>query len=149
MFRCSKTATATITMKFPEPLVQGTLIRRYKRFLSDIDLNGETVLAHCANPGAMTGLNAPGSDVWLSANRNPRAKLDWRWELIRVGEHLVGINTAHPNGIVAEAIEAGQIEELRGYDTLRREVKYGQNSRIDILLEQGSRLVMLKSRMSI
>ncbi|MEC7657406.1 MAG: DNA/RNA nuclease SfsA, partial [Pseudomonadota bacterium] len=72
-------------MKFPEPLVQGTLIRRYKRFLSDIDLNGETVLAHCANPGAMTGLNAPGSDVWLSANRNPRAKLDWRWELIRVG----------------------------------------------------------------
>ena len=126
-------------MKFPEPLVQGTLIRRYKRFLSDIDLNGETVLAHCANPGAMTGLNAPGSDVWLSANRNPRAKLDWRWELIRVGEHLVGINTAHPNGVVAEAIEAGQIEELRGYDTLRREVKYGQNSRIDILLEQGSR----------
>ncbi|MEC8199113.1 MAG: DNA/RNA nuclease SfsA, partial [Pseudomonadota bacterium] len=51
-------------MKFPEPLVQGTLIRRYKRFLSDIDLKGETVLAHCANPGAMTGLNAPGSDVW-------------------------------------------------------------------------------------
>jgi len=126
-------------MKFPEPLVEGRLIHRYRRFLSDIDLNGETVVAHCANPGAMTGLNAPGSEVWLSANRNPKAKLDWRWELIRVGEHLVGINTAHPNGIVAEAIEAGQIEELNGYATLRREVKYGENSRIDILLEDDAR----------
>ena len=93
-------------MKFQEPLVEGRLIRRYKRFLSDIDLNGETVVAHCANPGAMTGLNAPDSEVWLSANRNPKAKLDWRWELIRVDDHLVGINTAHPNGVVAEAIEA-------------------------------------------
>lgn len=126
-------------MKFPEPLVEGRLIRRYKRFLSDINLNGETVVAHCANPGAMTGLNAPGSEVWLSANRNPKAKLDWRWELIRVGDHLVGINTAHPNGIVAEAIEAGQIEELQGYASLRREVKYGENSRIDILLESEDR----------
>tara|TARA_B100000459_G_scaffold40034_1_gene20207 strand:- start:55 stop:786 length:732 start_codon:yes stop_codon:yes gene_type:complete len=122
-------------MKFQEPLVEGRLIRRYKRFLSDIDLNGETVVAHCANPGAMTGLNAPGSEVWLSANRNPKAKLDWRWELIRVGDHLVGINTAHPNGIVAEAIEAGQIPALAEYGSMRREVKYGQNSRIDILLE--------------
>ena len=115
------------------------LQRRYKRFLSDIDLNGETVVAHCANPGAMTGLNAAGSEVWLSANRNPKAKLDWRWELVRVGEHLVGINTAHPNGIVAEAIEAGLISELTGYTGLRREVKYGQNSRIDILLEDDGK----------
>lgn len=122
-------------MKFQEPLVEGRLIRRYKRFLSDIDLNGETVVAHCANPGAMTGLDAPDSEVWLSANQNPKAKLDWRWELIRVGDFLVGINTAHPNGILAEAIEAGRIPELAGYETLRREVKYGQNSRIDILLE--------------
>ena len=122
-------------MKFQEPLVEGRLIRRYKRFLSDIDLNGETVVAHCANPGAMTGLNAPDSEVWLSANRNPKAKLDWRWELIRVDDHLVGINTAHPNGIVAEAIEDGHIPALAGYSSMRREVKYGQNSRIDILME--------------
>lgn len=126
-------------MRFPEPLVRGKLEKRYKRFLSDVELNGETVIAHCANPGAMTGLNMPGSEVWLSANRNPKAKLDWRWELIRVGDHLVGINTAHPNGIVAEAIEAGQIEELVGYAGLRREVKYGENSRIDILLEDDNR----------
>ena len=122
-------------MKFQEPLVEGRLIRRYKRFLSDIDLNGEIVVAHCANPGAMTGLNAPDSEVWLSANRNPKAKLDWRWELIRVDDHLVGINTAHPNGIVAEAIVDGHITALAGYSSMRREVKYGQNSRIDILLE--------------
>tara|TARA_Y100001934_G_scaffold57566_2_gene71389 strand:- start:47660 stop:48379 length:720 start_codon:yes stop_codon:yes gene_type:complete len=126
-------------MKFSEPLLKGKLIRRYKRFLSDIDLNGETVVAHCANPGAMTGLNSPGSEVWLSANRNPKAKLNWRWELIRIGDNLVGINTAHPNGILTEAIKAGQIESLNGYDNLRREVKYGQNSRIDILLEHNDR----------
>ena len=122
-------------MKFQEPLVEGRLIRRYKRFLSDIDLDGEIVVAHCANPGAMTGLNAPDSEVWLSANRNPKAKLDWRWELIRVDDHLVGINTAHPNGIVAEAIVDGHIPALAGYSSMRREVKYGQNSRIDILME--------------
>lgn len=122
-------------MRFPEPLVKGVLQRRYKRFLSDIELNGETVIAHCANPGAMTGLDAPGSEVWLSANCNPKAKLDWRWELIRVDGHLVGINTAHPNGIVAEAVALGAIPELSGYGSLRREVKYGQNSRIDLLLE--------------
>ena len=128
-----------VLMKFSEPLFKGKLIRRYKRFLSDIDLNGETVVAHCANPGAMTGLNLPGSEVWLSANRNPKAKLNWRWELIRVGDNLVGINTSHPNGILTEAIKAGQIETLKGYDNLRREVKYGQNSRIDILLEHYDR----------
>ena len=126
-------------MKFSEPLIKGKLIRRYKRFLSDIELNGETVVAHCANPGAMTGLNSPGSEVWLSANRNPKAKLNWRWELIRVGDNLVGINTSHPNGILTEAIKAGQIETLNGYDNLRREVKYGQNSRIDVLLEHNER----------
>ncbi|MFL2541259.1 MAG: DNA/RNA nuclease SfsA [Candidatus Latescibacterota bacterium] len=126
-------------MKFSEPLIKGKLIRRYKRFLSDIELNGETVVAHCANPGAMTGLNSPGSEVWLSANRNPKAKLNWRWELIRVGNNLVGINTSHPNGILTEAIKAGQIETLNGYDNLRREVKYGQNSRIDVLLEHNER----------
>ena len=76
-------------MQFPNPLVRGTLIRRYKRFLSDIELEGgEEVTAHVANPGSMIGLCEPGSEVWLSPNTNPKAKLDWRWELIRVGEHL-------------------------------------------------------------
>ncbi|MEE2688395.1 MAG: DNA/RNA nuclease SfsA [Pseudomonadota bacterium] len=125
-------------MKFKEPLVKGRLLRRYKRFLSDIELDGEIVIAHCANPGAMTGLDTVGSEVWLSANHNPKAKLDWRWELIRIGDYLVGINSTKPNSIVTEAIEEGRIPELAGYETLRREVNYGQNSRIDILLEGKS-----------
>lgn len=129
-------------MRFPSPLTRGTLVKRYKRFLSDIELvTGETVVAHCANSGSMMGLAAPGSEVWLSPNTNPKAKLDWRWELVRPGGDapLVCINTGHPNRLGEEAIGAGLIPELAGYASLRREVKYGQNSRIDILLEDDSR----------
>jgi len=127
-------------MHFPDPLVRGTLIQRYKRFLSDIEMeDGETITAHVANPGSMIGLAEPGSEVWLSPNRNPKAKLDWRWELVKVDDHLVGVNTSHPNKLVEEAIARDGIAELAGYDTLRREVKYGQNSRIDILLEDAAK----------
>ena len=123
-------------MKFSEPLLRGTLLKRYKRFLSDIELpDGELVVAHCANPGAMLGLNEAGSEVWLSRAKNPSRKLAYSWELIRVDGHLVGINTGLPNAIVAEAVQAGRIAELGGYDSLRREVRYGVNSRIDLLLE--------------
>lgn len=123
-------------MRFEEVLVPATLVRRYKRFLADVELaNGEIVTAHCANSGSMMGLAVPGSRVWLSPNRNPKAKLDWRWELEECEGGLVGINTSHPNRIVEEAIRAGQIAELTGYESLRREVPYGKNSRIDILLE--------------
>ncbi|WP_025898934.1 DNA/RNA nuclease SfsA [Sneathiella glossodoripedis] len=126
-------------MKFPSPLIKGTLIKRYKRFLSDIELeNGEVVTAHCANSGSMMGLKEPGYGVYLSQSDNPKRKLKYSWELVDTGSALVGINTSHPNKIVAEAISAGQIPELTGYDNLRPEVKYGQNSRIDILLEKSS-----------
>ena len=127
-------------MRFPDPLIRGTLIKRYKRFLADVALDsGETVTAHCANTGAMLGVQDPDSEVWLSPARNPDRKLKYTWELIRVGDGLVGINTAHPNKIVSEAIEAGAIPELAGYGTLRREVKYGRNSRIDILLQDDGK----------
>ncbi|MCH8863171.1 MAG: DNA/RNA nuclease SfsA [Proteobacteria bacterium] len=124
-------------MTFEKPLTRATLVRRYKRFLADVTLeSGEMVVAHCANSGSMMGLCDPGATVWLSPNQNPKAKLDWRWELVEVNNTLVGINTARPNRIVEAAIEAHEIPELTGYETLRREVKYGENSRIDLLLEE-------------
>lgn len=127
-------------MRFPAPLVRGRLIKRYKRFLADVALEGgETVTAHCANTGTMIGVQDPGSEVWLSPASNPKRKLLYTWEMIRVDDHLVGINTQHPNRLVEEAIKFGRIPELAGYDTLRREVKYGGNSRIDILLEGQDR----------
>jgi len=122
-------------MKFPDPLIRGKLVKRYKRFMADVVLDtGETVTAHCANTGAMTGVKEPGSDVWLSPAKNPERKLKYTWELINVGANLVGINTSLPNKIVSEAIDGDSIPELSGYEKLRREVKYGKNSRIDILL---------------
>ena len=131
-------------MKFPTPLLSGTLIKRYKRFLADVRLdNGDIVTAHCANPGSMMGLKEAGARVWLSTSDNPKRKLKYSWELLEVdlgcGPHLVGINTNHPNAIVADAIADNRIPELAGYSSLRREVKYGNNSRIDILLQEDNR----------
>lgn len=123
-------------MKYPDPLIRGTLVKRYKRFLTDVELDdGSVVVAHCANSGSMESVKEPGSEVWISPARNPDRKLKFTWELIRVGETLVGINTSLPNMIVSEAIENDLVPELAGYDSLRREVKYGKNSRIDIFLE--------------
>ena len=124
-------------MEFSAPLITGRLVKRYKRFLADVILDGDgaAVTAHCANPGSMLGLKEPGSRVWLSISDNPKRKLKYSWEIMEADGALVGINTAHPNGLVEEALRAGKIPQLDGFSSLRREVKYGKNSRIDILLE--------------
>jgi len=131
-------------MRFSAPLIPATLVKRYKRFLADVTLpSGETITVHCANPGSMIGLNAAGARVWLSKSANTKRRLTYSWEIIEVdlggGAELVGINTTHPNALAAEAIAAGAIPELAGYKTIRREVKYGNGSRVDFLLEDPAR----------
>lgn len=136
-------------MRFGSELVPATLIRRYKRFLADVELaDGSMITAHVANPGAMTGLQTEGARVWLSKSPSLARKLPYSWELIEVnlggGLELTGVNTMHPNPIVAEALATGTIPELAGYATIRREVKYGRTingkgSRIDFLLEDPAR----------
>jgi len=136
-------------MQFPRPLIPGQLERRYKRFLADVRLEGgEVVTAHCANPGSMMGLAQEGMRVWLSPSDNPKRKLKYTWELVELagpnGVEYAGINTAHPNLLAAEAIADGCIPELAGYETMRREVRYGVNSRVDILLEDDERRCLVE-----
>jgi len=127
-------------MRFPRPLVPAVLLRRYQRFLADVRLmDGSETTAHCANPGAMLGVAEPGAAVWLLPSPDPRRRLAWSWELVRVGDHLVGVNTGRANALAAEAIAAGRILPLRGYATARREVAYGRQSRVDLLLEGPGR----------
>jgi len=120
------------------PLIKGTLIKRYKRFLSDVRLeSGEKVTAFTPNTGSMMGCSQPESPVRLSFQNNPNRKYSHTLELVYANNTWVGVNTNVPNILVREAIEQGVIPELAGYDTIRPEVRYGENSRIDLLLSRG------------
>ena len=135
-------------MRFKSPLLSGTLIQRYKRFLADIRLaSGEVVTAHCTNTGSMMGCKEPGSEVYISRSDNQNRKLLYTWELIRADNTWVGINTMHPNKLVPEALTAGRIKELCGFDNIRREVKVSAHSRLDLCLEgsNGNCFVEIKN----
>jgi sugar fermentation stimulation protein A len=123
-------------MRFARPLVRGTLVRRYKRFLADVMLeDGRAVTAHCANPGAMLGLNAPGTTVWVEPSDDPKRKLGHAWRLVELnGGHFAGVDTGLPNRLVAEALREGRVPALAAYPGVRPEVRYGAGSRVDFLL---------------
>jgi sugar fermentation stimulation protein A len=121
-------------------LIKGTLIKRYNRFIADIKLaNGAVAQAHCPNSGSMKACNEPGRPVYLSRADNPKRKLKYTWEMIDMPTSLVGVNTNIPNRLVEASVAVGAIPELGGYDWVRREVRYGRNSRIDLLLESSDR----------
>lgn len=127
-------------MLFDRPLVEGRLIRRYKRFLADIQLPEGVITAACPNTGSLMGCCEPGSRVWLSESDNAARKYRHTWELVEVGRTMVGINTGLPNRLVAEAIASGVIAELAGYATVRREVAFGEEgSRVDLVLQGDGR----------
>ena len=127
-------------MRFPSELRRGVLLGRTKRFFAEIRLDGgEVVLAHCANPGSMKTCLDLGAQVWVSRSSNPKRKLRYTWELIEIQGCKVFVNPARANDIVVEAVKQNQIPELSGYSVLRREVPYGDASRIDFLLSGPGR----------
>jgi sugar fermentation stimulation protein A len=130
-----------------DKLIAGTLARRYKRFLADVELEGgETITAHCPNTGAMTGCAEPGSPVWLSRSDSKTRKYPHTWELVKTARGMACIHSARANAVVEEAILAGRIPALEGYAETRREVKYGNGSRADLRLQDpGTCTIEVKS----
>lgn len=136
------------TMLLPSDLLSGRLLRRYKRFLADIELDdGRTITAHCPNSGSMTGCAVPGSPVLLSMSSKPSRKHPYTWELVQTEGVWIGINTFLTNRLAREGIENGTVSELSGYDSIRGEVPYGAHSRLDFLLsgEKGDCFVEVKN----
>jgi len=122
-------------MQFPDKLVHGTLIKRYKRFLADVELDGgQVVTAHCTNSGSMKSCLENGAEVFLTPVTDPKRKTKFTWEMIKINNDWVGINTGNPNKLAYEAISEGRISELAGFTTIKREVKFG-DSRFDIYAE--------------
>jgi sugar fermentation stimulation protein A len=121
-------------------LIPGILVKRYKRFLADVKLNsGKIVSAHCPNTGSMKGCCESGRPVYVSFHDNPKRKLKYTWELIEMPTSLVGVNTLVPNRLVFESVKTGVVPELAGYETVKREVKISDHSRIDLALKSADR----------
>ena len=135
----SKNGTNSQGLLWPE-LTPGTLVKRYKRFLADVRLDsGELVTAHCANSGTMKECSEPGRLVYLSLHDNPKRKLKYTWEMIKMPTSLVGVNTMVPNRLVKKSIEDGLVEQLKGYENVKAEIKVSDRSRLDLLLTNGDK----------
>jgi len=126
-------------MRYDTPLIEGRLRRRYKRFLADVEVGGDVVVSHCPNPGSMKTCAPEGARVWLSKSDNPHRKLAYTWELCEAEGTMVFVHPGRANDLVAEALVAGRIRELAGYDSHRREVRLGAKSRIDFFLRGGGK----------
>lgn len=125
--------------KLPK-LIKGKLIRRYKRFLADVEMEtGEVITVHCPNSGSMKGCAIEGAPVWLSVSDNPKRKYPHTWELVQAPQTLIGVNTLVPNRLVKFSIENGLVPELKGYDAVKSEVKTSDHTRLDLMLESSER----------
>jgi sugar fermentation stimulation protein A len=130
-------------VRYPR-LLEGRLVRRYKRFLADVVLDGVETTVHCANPGSMHGCMREGGAVWLSDSGDRSRKLRYSWELSQVDDALICVHTGRANPVVAEALAGGHIAELADWRVVRREVRFGERSRVDFLLERGDERLYLE-----
>jgi len=131
-------------MKFKDRLLQGTLIKRYKRFFVDISYNNKTITAHCPNSGSMMGLLDKGNKVWFSKSKNPKRKLKYTLEIIKIKENLVGINTLLTNKLVLEALNLKKIKSLVQFDNIKTEVNFTSNTRFDFLISNSKEKCFLE-----
>ena len=131
-------------MKFKDRLLQGTLIKRYKRFFVDIKLKDKIITAHCPNTGSMLGLMSQGNKTWLSKSNNPKRKLKYTLEIIKVDNELVGVNTLLTNKLVYEALSLKKIKSLVKYNNIKTEVKFSSNTRFDFLISNSNEKCLLE-----
>jgi sugar fermentation stimulation protein A len=132
-------------MQFNQQLKPAILLKRYKRFLADVELaNGRQLTVHCPNSGSMRGCSEPGSEVMISRANNPKRKYSHTLEMIKVGEGWVGLNTGLTNHLVAEALAKGQVVEIGAIDRIQREVKVSDHTRLDFLLQSGTKTIFVE-----
>ena len=131
-------------MKFEDTLLKGKLIKRYKRFFADIKVNNQILTSHCPNTGSMLGLLDKGNETWISKNNNPKRKLKYTLELIKVKKYLVGINTHRANKIVYEALKYNLIKELKDSDKIQKEAVFDKSTRFDFLLNKKNKKIFLE-----
>ena len=123
-------------MKFTNSLIKGKLIKRYKRFFTDIEANNKTLIAHCPNTGSMMGLLDKGNDVWVTKQNDPKRKLKFTLEMIKVNKRIIGVNTHRANRIVEHALNNKLIDEFKSIKNIKAEFKYSDDTRFDFLCDK-------------